>query len=390
MDPAFSHFVRRTNFSVAPAAAAPAATASPMEDGSASSGGQAGDRKVAQAGASAVSRATPFSTVREAPDSKHAKTAAERIARPLAPAQERLDEERAPGALASSSTSTSTSTSSPARDRQLADRALSGLADQLEEGSLRESSLRARCAEMSEALVRAGTPLGALAAPFPESLQKQCVDRPDRKRAIVRGLVDALVRTHLGESFRSRDAAASVRAHLLSLADLSLQQPDLAWALGEARFSHEADTRRLGLTMDALGQCIRERAPAASAEALRDVAWELTLKTEAGYPKDGGFAFWHQVLAPYFLGSLASDRPEAPVAVVQGALSAISYARHVRQFSGEPGAEASNKLNLDKVSTAITEWAAQSPQEQRNRVHMALVSSLTRPGGFLARKKTDS
>lgn len=384
MDPAISHFVRRTNFSVAPAAAAPAATASPMDDGSAAPGGPAGDRKVTLAGAGAVSRATPFSTVREAPDSKHAKTTAERIARPLAPAQERLDEERAPGALASSSTS------SPARDRQLAERALSRLADQLEEGSLRESSLRARCAEMSEALVRAGTPLGALAAPYPAWLNKQCVDRPERKRAIVSGQVDALVRTHLGESFRSRDAAASARTHLLSLADLSLQRPDLAWALGEARFNHEADTRQLGLSMDALGQCIRERASGASAEAMRDVAWELTLKTEAGYPKDGGFAFWHQALAPYFLGGLASDRPEAPVAVVQGALAAISYARHERQFSDEPGAEASNKLNLDKVSAAITEWAARAPQEQRNRVHMALVSSLTKLGGFLAKKKTDS
>lgn len=261
----------------------------------------------------------------------------------------------------------------------------------LHEGRIPEHSVRAVCRDVSAHLEREeGYPLGCMISSFPRALQAQCDSRPGLERAINRGLVDALVRNFLGQHFTGEVKWGGLTKLHHSLCALSLERPALAVAFGHARFDHAPHTRQQQLAMDCLGLGIVESTPQASTQDLRKVSGAITREAETACASGGGLAYWQLALEPYFRGSLASSDPQAPGVMVEGALETIRDCRQAREASTARGMPANHTLNLDKVAEIFMGWVAQVAPAQRDRVRLALATSLAKVGRPLVPPTSDS
>lgn len=270
------------------------------------------------------------------------------------------------------------------RQAQLADAVLKSLADGLRGGQIQHpGGLQPMVKDISQRLDLADALIDRLTLDVAESLKAPYGLVADRDEIrIWRGSVDALMSGYLGASFTSQEPAAEARARLSHLAKLSIERPALAQALGNARFSREADTRQLARGMDRLGQAIVEHATVADGQGLGLVALKLTEYVEAGEAKAGGRAWLKYALEPYFRGSLANDDPTATVAVMMGVLVGMSYWREVSDSSifGDGPSERSHRLNLDDVAGTFMKWASEAPPERRAIVNEALGLALHKFG----------
>ncbi len=262
------------------------------------------------------------------------------------------------------------------RQAQLADVVLKCLVDGLRSDQIQHpSALRSIALDISQCLELADALIDRLTPGVAESLKTPDGWFPDGYETYIWcGLVDASMSGPLGASFTTLEPSAQARARLSYLAELSLERPPLAQALGNARFSREPDTIRLARGMDRLGQAIVEHATVASAEKLSLVALKITAYVEGGEPKAGGRAWWKYALEPYFRGSLANDDPSATVVVIVGVVMKMSFWRRVHGSNpfADPASESPHRLNLDDMAVTFVKWASEASPERRALVTKAL------------------
>ncbi len=265
------------------------------------------------------------------------------------------------------------------RQAQLADAVLKCLADALPGGQMDHPYILrpmakhiSQCLELTDALIDRLTPGVA------ESLKDSYSVISSRHESnIWRGLVEASMTGQLGASFTSHEPSEETQARLSHLAGLSLERPVLAEALGDARFHREPETRQLGRGMDPLGQLIVKRATVASQKELIGVARVLTEYVEAGDFMSRGLDWWRCALEPYFRGSLASDNPNASIAVMVGVLVEMSRSRRRNDERLDEGVlERPHRLNLDDVAATFGNWASEASPKRRELVHEALAYAL--------------
>lgn len=239
-------------------------------------------------------------------------------------------------------------------------------------------SLRPFWRDICRAASAAGVPLRALAPALQTELQKGPMPPNAVTRSMFNGLVDAIELNHLQGVFDSRDAETSTREDFQSLADLAIRQPLMAVALGELRLRHEPQTRRLGMPIDHLGQCIAERARTASEFALSAVSQQITVRAAVEIRGKAGFDLWRCSLEPYFRGSLANEDKRAPEGVISTAMEFIDGILAMDSMLGIPFSQDAQRLNLDDMSAAFVGWMSEAPRAQREQIHLCLAQALAK------------
>ena len=269
------------------------------------------------------------------------------------------------------------------RQAHLADVVLKCLADGLRSDQIQHPyALRSIALDISQYLELADALIDRLTPGVAESLKDRGGLVADSNETdIWWGLVDASMSGPLGASFTTLEPSAQARARLSYLAELSLERPPLAQALGNARFSREPDTRQLARGMDRLGQAIVEHATVAGALKLGSVAVKLTEYVERDKAKAGGRAWWKYALEPYFRGSLANDDPKATVAVIAGVLPTMSFWMRLRVSIAD---HRPHRLDPADVARTFVKWASEASPERRALVHNALEDALDNFGKYPA------